>query len=79
MVTPRLVRPFNKQGIMLPTDGFVPVSDMEFYLLGKMTKQNTTGSTSSLNQLDNTHTNILPNNGGTTQRYGHELNSNKDL
>ena len=50
MVTPRLVRPFNKEGVALPTDGFVPVSDMEFYLLGKMTRQNTPESTTSPNQ-----------------------------
>jgi len=79
MVTPRLVRPFNKQGVMLPTDGFVPVSDMEFYLLGKMTQQQSSGSTSSPNQLDSTHIDVLPNSGGTTQRYGHELKSSKEL
>ena len=79
MVTPRLVRAFNKQGIMLPTDGFVPVSDMEFYLLGEMTQQRTSGSTSSPNQLDSTHVDALPNNGGTAQRYGHELKSIKEL
>jgi len=64
---------------MLPTDGFVPVSDMEFYLLGKMTQQQSSGSTSSPNQLDSTHIDVLPNSGGTTQRYGHELKSSKEL
>ncbi len=39
MVTPRLVRPFNKEGVTLPTDGFVASSDWEFYLLGKTTRR----------------------------------------
>ncbi len=77
MVTPRLVRPFNKKGIALPTDGFVPVSDMEFYLLGKMTRQNTTKSTTSPNQAASDNNAILTNDGGTNQRYGHQLKSTK--
>jgi pilus assembly protein CpaC len=81
MVTPRLVRPFNKKGIALPTDGFVPVSDMEFYLLGKMTKQNRPKATTSPNQSASTSTSnnnsILTNNGGTNQHYGHQLKLTK--
>jgi len=77
MVTPRLVRPFNRKGIALPTDGFVPVSDMEFYLLGKMTKQNTPGSTTSPNQVGSNNSSILTNDGGTNQRYGHQLKPSK--
>ena len=77
MVTPRLVRPFNKKGIALPTDGFVPVSDMEFYLLGKMTRQNTKKSATSPNQAANNTKNILTNEGGTNQRYGHQLKTTK--
>jgi pilus assembly protein CpaC len=73
MVTPRLVRPFNKQGISLPTDGFVAVSDLEFYLLGNMTRQIGSDPKTSLNQTDNTTKIILPKNGGTEQSYGHEL------
>jgi pilus assembly protein CpaC len=81
MVTPRLVRPFNKKGIALPTDGFVPVSDMEFYLLGTMTRQNTPESTTSPNQAADQSTrdnsSILTNDGGTNQRYGHQLKPTK--
>ena len=77
MVTPRLVRPFNKKGISLPTDGFVPVSDMEFYLLGTMTRQNTSESTTSPNQAANNNSVILTNDGGTNQRYGHQLKPSK--
>lgn len=78
MVTPRLVRPFNKAGIALPTDGFVPVSDLEFYLLGKMTAQKTSQSSSSPNQNVNDNKIILTNDGGTNQRYGHQLKPTED-
>ncbi|SQD77310.1 type II and III secretion system protein family protein [Moritella yayanosii] len=74
MVTPRLVRPFNKDGMILPTDGFVPVSDMEFYLLGKMTQQEKRSDTKNPNDTSVTPTNIVPNSGGTEQQYGHTLN-----
>ncbi|MBL4765265.1 MAG: type II and III secretion system protein family protein [Colwellia sp.] len=79
MVTPRLVRPFNKKGIALPTDGFVPVSDMEFYLLGKMTKQNRPKVTTSPNKSASSSSNnsLLINDGGTNQRYGHQLKPTK--
>ena len=78
MVTPRLVRPFNKRGVALPTDGFVPVSELEFYLLGKMTQQNNSESQTSPNQeLDNNDA-ILINDGGTNQRYGHQLKPTED-
>ena len=74
MVTPRLVRPFNKDGMILPTDGFVPVSDMEFYLLGKMTQQEKGSDTKNPNDTSDTPTSIVPNTGGTEQQYGHTLN-----
>jgi len=78
MVTPRLVRPFNKEGVALPTDGFVPVSDLEFYLLGKMTKQNKPQSSNSLNKNVSGSDVILTNGGGTNQHYGHQLKPTKD-
>lgn len=78
MVTPRLVRPFNKEGIALPTDGFVPASDLEFYLLGKMTEQKTSESTSSPNQEVSESEVILTIDGGTNQRYGHQLKPTED-
>ena len=74
MVTPRLVRPFNKDGMILPTDGFVPVSDMEFYLLGKMTQQEKGSDTKNPNDTSDTPVSIVPNSGGTEQQYGHTLN-----
>ncbi|PKH06286.1 type II and III secretion system protein family protein [Moritella sp. Urea-trap-13] len=74
MVTPRLVRPFNKEGMILPTDGFVPVSDMEFYLLGKMTQQDKDSATKNPNDNSGTPSSIVPSSGGTEQQYGHTLN-----
>ena len=34
-VTPRLARPIQPQQVKLPTDSFVPPSDLEFYLIGR--------------------------------------------
>ena len=34
-VTPRLARPIQPQQVKLPTDSYVPPSDLEFYLLGR--------------------------------------------
>ncbi|MFT5716930.1 MAG: pilus assembly protein CpaC [Oleiphilaceae bacterium] len=72
LVTPRLVRPFNRKDISLPTDGFVLPSDVEFYLLGKLShKEKDEGSNETLYEpaesdakLDDT---------GTQQKYGHSL------
>ncbi len=79
MVTPRLVRPFNKSGMPLPTDGFVPASDLEFYLLGQMTRQKERSAAKSPNQLDERPTAVIQGDGGTEQRYGHELRSAEKL
>lgn len=75
LVTPRLVRPFNRELVHLPTDGFVPPSDIGFYLLGKLSKRK---------QLNNAS--VKPNQpyepdsaveaaelGGTDSKYGHSL------
>ena len=35
-VTPHLAKPISPEQVRLPTDAFVPPSDIEFYLLGKM-------------------------------------------
>lgn len=79
MVTPRLVRPFNKSGVPLPTDGFVPVSDIEFYLLGQMTRQEIPSDQGSPNQLSEKPTAVVQGDGGTEQRYGHELRTQEKL
>ncbi|QBY03440.1 type II and III secretion system protein family protein [Thalassotalea sp. HSM 43] len=74
MVTPRLVRPFNKKGVVLPTEGFVPANDLEFYLLGKMTQKEEPESLDvAPNEMDDSSDDMLPDNGGTQSSYGHEL------
>ncbi len=35
LVTPQLVKPVDRNEIVLPTDGYVEPSDLQFYLLGK--------------------------------------------
>lgn len=78
MVTPRLVRPFNKEGVALPTDNFVTSSDWEFYLLGKMTERKADNKKeTSPNQMEEMDDEILPDNGGTQEKYGHELTIDK--
>ncbi|MGS0689171.1 type II and III secretion system protein family protein [Shewanella sp. 30m-9] len=72
LVTPRLVRAFNRKDISLPTDGFVLPSDVEFYLLGKLShKEKSADANETLYEpatsdakLDDT---------GTQQKYGHSL------
>ncbi|WNC67656.1 type II and III secretion system protein family protein [Thalassotalea nanhaiensis] len=79
MVTPRLVRPFNKKGMELPTDNFVPVSDMEFYLMGKMTpREKPEDEPNSPNQIEDQNDEMLPDNGGTQQKYGHDLTTGEE-
>ncbi len=77
MVTPRLVRPFNKDGVPLPTDNFVPVSDMEFYLLGKLTPRVEPRKESQYlpNNTNEQAPIMLPDDGGTKEKYGHDLSS----
>lgn len=78
MVTPRLVRPFNKNGVALPTDNFVASSDVDFYLLGKMSERKSPDSADkSTNQAQGVNDDLLPNNGGTQEKYGHELSADE--
>jgi pilus assembly protein CpaC len=72
LVTPRLVRPFNRKDISLPTDGFVSPSDVEFYLLGKMSTK--TRPKERLNvPYEPVMVDLTPRNSGTQQKYGHSL------
>ncbi|GIU49786.1 type II and III secretion system protein family protein [Shewanella algidipiscicola] len=72
LVTPRLVRPFNKKDISLPTDGFVAPSDVEFYLLGKSsTKERPEDKTDT--PYEPVMSNVKIENSGTQQKYGHSL------
>lgn len=38
LVTPRLAKPIRREDVTLPTDNFVEPSDVEYYLLGKMSR-----------------------------------------
>ena len=79
LVTPRLVRPFNKKDISLPTDGFVTPSDVEFYLLGKLSakksnaKPNSMPPTSKPLSKPSSKPLMAIDDGGMTQKYGHSL------
>jgi len=76
LVTPRLVRPFNRKDVSLPTDGFVSPSDTQFYLLGEMSKkeaprqQQDQGSSTAFVAPD---PDIKLEDSGTQQKYGHSL------
>jgi len=43
LVTPYVVKPGQERDFRLPTDGFAPASDMDFYLLGRLHKVYGTG------------------------------------
>ncbi|WP_458734764.1 type II and III secretion system protein family protein [Zobellella taiwanensis] len=74
MVTPRLVRPFDKQQVTLPTDGFIEPNDLEFYLLGKMSERTRVGDSTPLAQPSgNTGLNPAMGEGGMEQTYGQSL------
>ncbi len=79
LVTPRLVRPFNKNGVPLPTDGFVAASDLEFYLLGKTTERKHNPSPYNPAQSDNTDLPLPGQQRGTEDNYGHEIMTLGDL
>jgi pilus assembly protein CpaC len=72
LVTPRLVRPFNRKDISLPTDDFVSPSDLEFYLLGKMTTRKTS-TESAEKSYEPAMSEIQIESSGTQQKYGHSL------
>jgi pilus assembly protein CpaC len=65
-VTPHLARPINPALISLPTDSFVPPSDREFYLMGRMESRD--------GKAPRRPTQPESSKGGTEgARFGHEL------
>jgi pilus assembly protein CpaC len=64
-VTPHLARPISPQQVKLPTDSFVPPTDLEFYLMGKMESREPTASPASIPELIET--------GPERNRFGHQL------
>ncbi|GAA3532927.1 type II and III secretion system protein family protein [Zobellella aerophila] len=76
MVTPRLVRPFDRQHVTLPTDGFIEPTDMEFYLLGRMSERSREQEDSNMAQPSSANTGTNPSvsgDGGMEQTYGQSL------
>ncbi|WP_083700021.1 type II and III secretion system protein family protein [Shewanella sp. UCD-KL12] len=72
LVTPRLVRPFNRKQISLPTDDFVSPSDIEFYLLGKLTEKQQ-DSDKHQTPYEAVESEVKLDDSGTQQKYGHSL------
>lgn len=64
IVTPHLVRPFDKAKQTLPTDQYVEPNDMEFYLFGRLegTRLPSSSTSNSLNQKHK---------GGLEGKFGH--------
>ncbi|QSP94969.1 type II and III secretion system protein family protein [Marinobacter salinisoli] len=78
LVTPRLAQPITREGLQLPTDGFVPPTDLEFYLLGRMFKRETEGDSGQRSTGGASSSAVQPGMraaemAGTGNKYGHAL------
>ncbi|WP_435100891.1 type II and III secretion system protein family protein [Arhodomonas sp. AD133] len=66
-VTPRLARSVDPKDVHLPTDGFVEPTDLEFYLLGRMSARRPGALSTEAASVTGAG------NGGTDGRFGHDL------
>jgi pilus assembly protein CpaC len=66
LVTPHLATPIPPEDIRLPTDNYVPPSDIDFYLLGRMEARKPAEQTAQSKVFD-------PANGGTSGQFGHQI------
>jgi pilus assembly protein CpaC len=66
LVTPHLATPIPPEEIRLPTDNYVPPSDIDFYLLGRMEARKPTEQTAQSMVFD-------PATGGTSGQFGHQI------
>ncbi|MBY6019794.1 type II and III secretion system protein family protein [Ferrimonas balearica] len=76
LVTPRLVRPVDREKLVLPTDGFVDPTDLGFYLMGRLSKrdEDVQPNTNPNSASAETQSALPPTDGGGTQnKYGHSL------
>ncbi|MBY5920839.1 type II and III secretion system protein family protein [Ferrimonas balearica] len=76
LVTPRLVRPIDRQKLVLPTDGFVDPTDLGFYLMGRFSKRDeNVQPTTNPNSPSAAQPTPEPatDGGGTQNKYGHTL------
>ncbi|MCT7656273.1 hypothetical protein MBH78_19905 [Oceanimonas sp. NS1] len=68
------MRPFNKEQVTLPTDGFIEPNDLEFYLLGRMShRSRVNDGAPTTEQTGNTGVNPAMGEGGMEQTYGQSL------
>ncbi len=68
-VTPHLARPIRPQQVQLPTDSFIPPSDLEFYLLGRSEGQLKTPSAAPAAPSQPASLKGIPEGG----KFGHDL------
>ncbi|MBY6185063.1 type II and III secretion system protein family protein [Marinobacter hydrocarbonoclasticus] len=75
LVTPRLVRPINKDKLVLPTDGFIDPTDLDFYLMGRMSKRDREAPSDTNPNSASAPADTVPatDAGGTQNKYGHSL------
>ena len=74
-VTPKLANPINTRQVKLPTEGFIEPTDIEFYLMGKMTGPRPIPSGSGANQNSSKSANmrLSPDLAGSEGAFGHDL------
>ena len=72
LVTPRLANAFAGRQVKLPTDGFVEPSDVEFYLMGKLSGQRPPASQSGKSSSTGTQR-LGPDKQGAEGAFGHDL------
>jgi pilus assembly protein CpaC len=68
-VTPQLAKPIAPQQVRLPTDSFVPPSDLEFYLLGRLDE----GPEATGDSEEASADRDLPQDAPEGGRFGHQL------
>jgi pilus assembly protein CpaC len=64
-VTPHLARPISPQQVRLPTDSFIPPTDLEFYLMGRMETHKAPASPKPSQSIIDV--------GPESYRFGHQL------
>ncbi len=73
LVTPRLAKPIDRKQLTLPTDGFVEPSDMEYYLLGKMSRLAEKTQLKESKQMEKKPVVPSSSKGGPEGQFGHSL------
>jgi len=71
-VTPKLANPINQNQVKLPTEGFVEPTDIEFYLMGKMTERRSSKAKAAPAKSA-TNNRLGPDKSGSEGAFGHDL------